>query len=63
MRKNKVKIEVLILTGKSIYVVGGLAIIGAAAIAKTTSKGIHKVKTFIKNGASKKEEKKEQEES
>lgn len=44
---DKVKINMLILSGKEIYVVGGLAVIGAGCIVKVAYDGVCKIKDAI----------------
>ena len=57
---NNIKVEMLIVTGKSVYVIGGLAIVGACAVTKQAYDGALKLKEMIGSKRSKKEDEGEQ---
>lgn len=51
---NNIKLNLLILTGKSVYVVGTLAVIGAGAVVHGAGKAVCKIKSNINDKKSKK---------
>lgn len=53
------KFNMLILSGKEVYVVTGLAIVGAACIVKTAFDGVCKVTEFVQNKLSEDDEEEE----